>query len=88
MKLNVSFEESPEINVRFSQFECTFKPDFGEIVTVRNNDIYEGDYNITPRVYEQILETKDKLMLNNITVEIIPLTRVVNLADGYTITIG
>lgn len=89
MKLAVHFDEvDSELNVKFIQTECSFKIDFGEVVLVRTDNIYEGDYEVTPRVYEQILETKDKLMLDDVTVKVIPLSKVINLQNGYTVTIG
>ena len=32
--------------------------------------------------------SKDKLMLDDVTVEVIPRTQVINLKNGYTVTIG
>lgn len=89
MKLRVSFDEVNScINTKFIQTSCTFNTDFGEVVLVKTDDIYDGDYNVIPRVYQQVLETKDKVMLDDVTVEIIPLSRVINLSNGYTVTIG
>lgn len=89
MKLKVSFNEiNSIIPIKFVQTECTFNTDFGEVILVKTDEVYEGDYNVIPRVYQQVLETKDKLMLDDVTVEIIPLSRVINLSNGYTVTIG
>ena len=89
MKLRVSFNEVDSyISTKFIQTKCTFNTNFGEIFQIRTDDKYEGDYNVIPRVYQQTLETKDKLMLDDVTVEIIPLSRVINLSNGYTVTIG
>lgn len=89
MKLHIDFNEvDSELDVRFIQTECTFNTDFGEVFFIKTDDVYEGDYNVIPRVYEQTLETKDKLMLHDVTVEIIPLSKVINLQNGYTVTIG
>ena len=89
MKLTISFDEVDScIAAHFIQTECTFNTDFGEIVLVKTDDIYEGDYNVIPRVYQQVLDTKDKVMTNDVTVEIIPLARIMNLSNGYTVTIG
>lgn len=49
---------------------------------------YDGDYAVTPHFYEQKLKTKNKLMTNNVTIEIIPAHEVTNLAGGLTVTIG
>ncbi len=50
--------------------------------------IYDGEYSVTPRFYEQTLETKEKLMIDDVTVEIIPAYEVPNIAGGLTVTIG
>lgn len=89
MKLKVGFNEVDSlIPIKFVQMQCTFNADFGEVILVKTDEVYEGDYNVVPRVYQQVLETKDKLMLDDVTVEIIPLSRVINLSNGYTVTIG
>lgn len=89
MRLIVNFDEVDSyIATHFIQTECTFKTNFGEIFLVKTDDIYNGDYNVIPRVYQQVLETKDKVMLNDVTIENIPLSRVINLSNGYTVTIG
>lgn len=88
MKMRVKFNEIESFCARFIQTECTFHPFFGEIVTIRSDEVYDGEYNVIPRVYEQKLETKDKLMLNDVTVEVIPLARTLNVTNGYTVTIG
>ena len=89
MRLIVNFDEVDSyIATHFIQTECTFKTNFGEIFLVKTDDIYNGDYNVIPRVYQQVLATKDKVMLNDVAVENIPLSRVINLSNGYTVTIG
>lgn len=49
--------------------------------------IYDGEYIITPRVEEQILETKNKITKENIEVKEIPYYENAN-EYGYTITIA
>lgn len=89
MKLHIDFNEvDSELDVNFIQTECTFNTDFSEVFFIKTDDVYEGDYNVIPRVYEQVLPTKDKLMLDDVTVEIIPLSKIINLQNGYTVTIG
>lgn len=61
-----------------------------DIIEVEGLDIerYKGDYIITPMAYdEQELETKNKLLEDNITVKEIPYYRVSNV-DGTTVYIG
>lgn len=49
---------------------------------------YMGTYDITPRVYSQTMETLDKVMDDDVTIQQIPLSEVSNLAGGRTATIG
>ena len=89
MQIKVDFSEVNScISTKFIQTACSFDTGFGEVFLIKTDEVYEGDYNVTPRVYQQVLETKDKLMLDDVTVEIIPLSRVINLSNGYTVTIG
>ena len=89
MKLAVEFNEVDySANVQFIQTECSFSTDFGEVFLIKTDDVYTGDYDVIPRVYQQVLETKDKLMVDDVTVEIIPYAQVINLSNGYTVTIG
>lgn len=89
MKLAIAFDEVDSyISTKFIQTECVFNTDFGEVVFIKTDDVYDGDYDVIPRVYQQVLETKDKLMLDDVTVEIIPLAKTINLSNGYTVTIG
>ena len=48
---------------------------------------YDGEYVITPKIEEQILETKNKLTRENIEVKEIPYRETSN-EYGYTITIA
>lgn len=49
---------------------------------------YDGEYSVTPHFYAQKLETKEKLMTDDVTVEVIPAHEVTNPAGGLTVTIG
>lgn len=49
---------------------------------------YTGDYEVTPTPSEQILETKDKRMLDDVTVRAIPYFEVQNQTGGKTVYIG
>lgn len=89
MKLHITFNEiNSDIHTQFIQTHCTFQTDFGEIILVKSDDVYTGDYDVIPRVYQQILETKDKVMNDDVTVEEIPIAKVLNLSGGLTATIG
>lgn len=89
MKLKISFNENNSIiPINFIQTGCTFNTNFGEVFLVKTDEVYEEGYNVIPRVYQQTLATKDKLLLDDITVEVIPLAKTINLSSGYTVTIG
>lgn len=49
---------------------------------------YTGDYNVTPKVTEQVLLTKNKVMVNDLTVKSIPFYNVSNTSGGNTVYIG
>lgn len=61
------------------------------VIAVNSGDVpvYEGPYSVTPQLSEAtVLETKQKLMQNNVTVSRIPQYQVSNDADGVTLIIG
>lgn len=49
---------------------------------------YQGDYIVVPDVEEQVLETADKLMLDDVTIRQIPTYTVSNAAGGETFYIA
>lgn len=49
---------------------------------------YEGEYIVKPTVDDQMLETKNKLMVDNVTVLAIPYFETSNIANGLTVYIG
>ena len=51
-------------------------------------DIYDGSYEVTPRLYAQSLDTDGKLMDDDVTVHEIPVTRTSNPQGGQTVLIG
>ena len=50
--------------------------------------VYDGPYEITPTVDLQELETRSKLMRDDVTVLAIPYYETSNLSGGYTAIIG
>jgi len=53
MRIAVSFNEvDTQLDAFFIQTNCSFHADFGEVVFVKTDDVYEGSYNVIPRVYE------------------------------------
>ena len=51
-------------------------------------DIYDGDDDVTPRLYSQSLETEGKAMSDDVTVFEIPVVKTSNLQGGLTVLIG
>lgn len=49
---------------------------------------YEGEYEATPSVSEQVMPTKDRSMLNDFIVHEIPYFETSNPSGGYTAIIG
>lgn len=60
------------------------------IVNAGGEDIepYEGTYDVTPALVAQTMPTRDKRMLDNVTVQEIPYHEVSNAAEGTTAIIG
>lgn len=62
---------------------------FGEVIEVQHGfDPYEGPYEVNPMFVEQILETKDKSMTDDVTVKEIAVYRTENPSGGNTVIIG
>lgn len=57
-------------------------------IYISSNEDYEGLYDITPMFEEQVLETENKIMTNDLTVQAIPYYEVSNAQGGQTIIIG
>lgn len=49
---------------------------------------YNGSYEIIPTIEQQILQTKNKTMINDLTIKSIPYSEVTNTSNGITVTIG
>lgn len=60
-------------------------PDAGTVV---GTEPYEGEYIVTPKVEAQTMPTKEKVMLDDVTIKAIPYAEVSNNANGTTVTIA
>lgn len=58
------------------------------IPQVLGGEPYNGSYDVTPKIYEQKLATKNKTMHDNVTVKSIPYYETSNLSNGRTVIIG
>lgn len=92
MKLDLSFEQNKQnINVHFAENGGQFNANFGEfqyITEYVGGEPYEGEYQVTPKVSEQILPTKQRVMLDNLTVLSIPYFETSNNSGGNTVYIA
>ena len=68
--------------------DLSFDGEFGAYHRASSYDSYDGAYEVSPKFEKQTLGTKDKLMLENVTVEAITVSRVSNPAGGHTVFIG
>lgn len=55
--------------------------------TPEGMETYEGDYTVIPKVSEQELQTKNKMMKDNVTIQQIPFHEFSN-ETGTTVVIG
>lgn len=49
---------------------------------------YEGDYNVTPTVHGETLQTKDKYMEEDLEIKPIPIYETTNNSGGLTVYIA
>lgn len=79
MILNVTFEEVHE-----------FVADFGEVNMIVDSSVprYEGPHEVNPTFSDQVLDTSGLLLVEDIRIESISLTRVTNNSGGMTVIIG
>lgn len=74
--------------VTFAESESEFNVEFGEVTFVEHGyDPYPGPYEVIPKTVEQILATKDKDCIDDITVTEIPYAETSNVF-GTTVTIA
>lgn len=81
MRVSVKFTESSQV------FEANFK-DVQTITKYVGGEQYSGEYVVTPKVDEQTLETKDKVLTEDVTIKSIPFFKVSNNKGGDTVYIG
>ena len=90
MKLDVKFKEiDQKFNVNFKEVNQKFNVGFGQYVGgAAGAERYDGDYIVTPKVTEQTIPTKEKLMVDDMTVKSIPFFSASNTSGGNTVYIG
>lgn len=86
MKVSVS---SVEIPMKVSASNVTVPMRVGVAYNKIDGERYDGETEVESHLYDPIiLETKNKLMPDNVTVLPITILDVDNPAGGYTVTIG
>lgn len=92
MRIQVKFAEiSKRIPVTFGKSVQHLPADMGEFQTVTEyigGEKFEGEYIVTPKIEEQILPTKNKVLVEDMTIKSIPIYRVTNQTGGTTIYIA
>lgn len=76
------------IPVNLASRRLQFHVDLDSTYSFTDVPEYEGEYEVTPRLYEQSLETTNKALRNDVTVRQIPVVYTSNLYDGQTVVIG
>lgn len=76
--------------VKLTLDNTSFVVDFGQLFEISDSgiEVYRGAYLVEPDFMEQTLYTKDKKMLNDVTVKAIEVQRVSNTSGGRTVYIG
>ena len=77
-----------EFDLELQSSNINFPTTFDTVVKVYDGDPYEGSYNITPRLTSQTFATNHKLMIDDLTVEEIPIVKTSNPQGGQTVLIG
>lgn len=91
MRFQVEFKQTDQrLKVQFSQSRNLLDVVFKEFqkATVESVERYEGDYNVTPKVEHQTLATKEKFMVDDVTIQAIPFFEVSNPSGGNTVYIA
>ena len=70
---------------RFSKLSGSLS---GITITIGQGKPYEGEYNIIPKFEPQRLETKDRTLSYDLTVEAIAVIKTSNESGGNTVIIG
>lgn len=67
---------------------CYYDETIGNLI-MAESEVYDGDYNVVPQVGQQVvLPTENQTLIDDITVEQIPIYETTNESEGKTLTIG
>jgi hypothetical protein len=80
-RIEINVENVPRQEVKITQ-DVIIVPVYKDVT------LYEGDYEVTPRVREQTLPTADKLLSEDVRIKEIPYYDVSNPSGGSTVYIA
>lgn len=84
-------ESDHHVTVNISEVDRAMDVNFGQIQAVTEyvgGEPYQGEYTATPSVEGQTIPTKNKVMLDDLTVRAIPVYEVSNESGGNTVYIA
>lgn len=83
------FETDQSLVQAIFDSDADLEADFGEVQTVGiGGDLYEGSYEVTPKVESQTMPTKGKLLVKDMKIKEVPVFRVSNSSGGTTVYIA
>lgn len=82
---HATFQSDSALSVTFASSDTNFAAEFG---TAFDHDKYEGAYSVVPSAQEQVLHTKDFLMMDNVTIAPIPQNYGLITWNGIYLTIS
>ena len=88
----VKFENlNKPIKADFSMQRTVFQTDFesaSKIVIVDTTEHYKGNYEVTPKTIQQLMQTRNLIMDNDVIINKIPYFETGNNSGGNTVYIG
>lgn len=80
--------QQESVTMKVTSFPCISMTVESAVKVGSSGQIYDGSYEITPKVDGQTMNTKDKYMLDDVNVHPIPFFSVGNDSGGNTVYIG
>lgn len=89
MRLEPKFvTKNTTFNSFFVSKSSTFNARFNASFSNADVEKYDGGYEIVPKIQEQKLPTKNKLLTEDMVIKSIPVIKVSNTSGGNTVIIG
>lgn len=89
MRLDSKFSpQNTAFNSFFETRNSTFNAKFNANFSYIGGEKYDGIYEIVPKIQEQKLLTKNKLLTEDMVIKSIPIIKVSNTSGGNTVIIG